>query len=179
MSVNSYTYGTMKGVHRRIGWVCPNRQMFDGETTPTAEDVELTLDQTASELHMRLARAGYPVSTAATLATDSPRAAAWMAALNEDGASAFILGTMPQAFDPEQAGVNPYKVCQKRWEDGLKMVDSQALDELDLYKSETESDQLYSGSGQDEDGYEKLPFFKRGQFDFPGSRSLTENDAQG
>lgn len=174
MSVNSYTYGTVKGVHRRIGWVVPNRQMFDGESTPTMEDVEATLDQAASEIHMRLARAGYPVNTAATLASDSPRTSVWLAALNEDGATVSILGTLPQAFDPEQAGVNPYKSCKDRWDAGLKLIDSSALDELDLYKAESESDQLYSGSTQDDDGNTKLALFTRGQFDYPGSRALTD-----
>src|SRR5574343_719867 len=169
MSVNAYTYGTLKGVHRRIGWLCPSRRMFDGETTPTAQDVELSLDQTASEIHMRLSRAGYPVNTAATLATDSPRAAAWLAALNEDGASAFILGTMPNAFDPETAGVNPYKACQSRFENGLKLIDTQALDALDLSKEVSEGNQLYSGSSQDDDGYTKNPLFKRDMFDYEGS----------
>ncbi len=174
--MNAYTYGTVKGVHRRMGWVVPGRRMFDGETVPTIEDVELTLDQSASEIHMRLSRAGYPVNTAATLATESPRAAAWLAALNEDGASAYLLGTMPQAFDPESAGVNPYKVCQKRFETGLTLIDTQALDSLDLSKDESESDQLWSGSSQDDDGYTKNPLFSRGMFDLPGSRSLTVSD---
>ena len=176
MSVNSYTYGTVKGVHRRIGWIVPNRQMFDGESVPTAEDVEQTLDQAASEIHMRLARAGYPVNTAATLSADSPRAYAWLQALNEDGAGATLLGSLPQAFDPDTSGPNAYKVLQGKWDNGLKLIDSRALDQLDLYKSDTDASEIYSGSLQDDEGYDKLPFFKRGMFDFPGSRSLTEAD---
>jgi hypothetical protein len=174
MALNSYTYGTVLGVHRRIGWLNANRTYFDGSTNPTIEQVELTLDQVATEIHANLAKAGYPVSTKATLESSSPFSAKWLALLNEDGAAAFILMSNPLAYDPESAGQNPAKFWQSRYTNGLALLASGFLDDLDLPKTESESSLLYSGSSQDEDGYEKNPLFYRGQFDYPSSRSLTE-----
>lgn len=174
MSVDSYTYGTVKGVFRRVGWLNAGRKNFDGTTQPTLEQVELTLDQVASRIHSALASAGYPVSSKADLTTASARAAAWLGTLNDDGAAADVLMTNPMAMDPESA-MNPGKYWGNKFDAEMKLIAGSFLATLGLERTSASSAQLRSGSYQNTDGEDKLPIFTREMFDYPGSRSLTED----
>lgn len=175
MAIGNYTYGTVAGVHRRISWVVPNRQYFDGHTTPTLADVETALDQIASEMHMLLAAGGYPINTAASVLTNSPRASAFLAALNEDGAAAQIAMLFPTAGDSETGENRPAAYWEKRYRKGLELFGSEALTRLSLSREADAGDLAYSGSTHDDTtGEDKVPLFTRGMTDYPNSRELTE-----
>ncbi len=175
MSVSDYTYGTVAGVHRRIGWINASRQMFDGETQPTLADVESTLDQVASRIHAALVQAGYPANTYTAVNTASARAALWLRALNEDGAAADLLMTFPMAGDPESGMKNTIAHWKKSFEGGLALIAGNFLDSMGLSRTIALSDQLRSGSYKTEDGETKLPVFTRDVFDYPSSRTLAED----
>lgn len=174
MSVNLYTYGTVKGVWRRIGWLNAGRMNFDGSTQPTLEQVEIALDQVASIIHARLTGAGYPASLKTDITTNAPRVSSWLERMNEDGAASDLLMTNPMAMDPDSA-VNPGKHWEKRFSEGLKLIDGPFLSDLGLARTNASSECLRSGSLENTDGETKLPIFTREMFDYPGSRSLTED----
>lgn len=174
MAVNSYSYGTVDGVYRRVGWLTEGRAYFAGDTRPSLEEVEQTLDNIASEIHMNLATAGYPVNTNAALTTDSARVQGWLKALNEDGAAAALCQMNPIAGNPESGENNPSAFWSSKYKNGLKLITQGGLDALGLSRTTTNADMIYSGSSEDDDGNEKLPIFTRGMTDFPSSRDLTE-----
>ena len=175
MSVSDYCYGTVAGVHRRIGWLNASRQMFDGETQPTLADVESTLDQVAARIHAALMQAGYPASTYTAVNTLSARASLWLRALNEDGAAADLLMTFPLAGDPESGMKNTISHWEKLFKNGLELIAGNFLDSMGISRTAAMSDQLRSGSYKTEDGATKLPVFARDTFDYPSSRSLSED----
>lgn len=172
MTVDTYTYGTVDGVHRRIGWLV-GRAPFDGSTQPALSEVEAALDGIASEIHAKLMETGYPVNTKSSVNNTSAQLANWLERINEDGAAADVLMTFPSATDPDSA-VNPQKYYSKRYEAGLNMIASKAIDRFGLSREETLSEGLESGSYKNSDGAVKKPLFTRDMTDYPGSRSLTE-----
>lgn len=174
VTVNEYTYGTVDGMHRRIGWLTEGKTYFDGDTDPTLEEVVATLDDIASDIHINLAGAGYPVNTNAALTSGSPRVQRWLQTLNEDGAAAFLGQQNPIAGNPENGENNPVAYWKARFKAGLKLIAEGGLDSLGLDRGTTNASLLFSGSSQDENGNDKLPIFKRNTFDYPGSRSLTD-----
>lgn len=173
MTVDTYTYGTVAGVHRRIGWIVASRAPFDGTTQPALSEVEAALDGIASNIHAKLIEAGYPVNTKASVTTTSARLAKWLENINEDGAAADLLMTFPSATDPDSAN-NPPKYFSKRYEAGLSMIAGKTLDRFGLSREETLSEGLESGSYKTSDGDVKKPLFSRSMMDYPSSRSLTE-----
>ena len=174
MAVSTFTYGSNDGVHLRVGWLIPGKAAFGATTEPSSGDVDVILDQVASEIHAKLAENGYPVNTSAVVLADAPRAHKFLSKLNEDGAASYLLQISPVANNPE-TGESPAVFWKKRYEEGLKIIASPALDKMSLSRDESLSNLLASGSYKDENGNEKKPYFKRGAFDFPGSRSLTED----
>ena len=173
MSVDSYTYGTVEGVHRRVGWVMNNRGPFDGTSQPALSEVEAILDDVASQVHAALSNAGYPVNTKAAMTTVSAQLAAWLARINDDGAAADILMTFPLALG-EQGSVSPAKYYADKFKAGLKEIEGRTIDRFGLSLSESLSSLLQSGSYKDTDGNVKKPLFTRDMTDYPGSRDLTE-----
>lgn len=172
MSVKDTTYGTVAGIQVRVGWMVSSRT-FSGSTTPNTTQVEGILDQIASEIHAKLAEAGYPISTKAVVTAAAPRAADWLEQLNEDGASALLLMTNPVAGDPEE-DKDPSGYWKSRYKEGLKMIKGTFLSFLGLSRDREMSDHLVSGSYKNTDGEKKLPIFTRNVFDYPSSRTLTE-----
>ncbi|KAF0138174.1 MAG: hypothetical protein FD153_1481 [Rhodospirillaceae bacterium] len=176
MGISSYSFGTVARVEALVGDVVASRA-FATETTPTLAQVEMFLDDAASEMHSAMAEGGYSLVTAVQLAIDAPRAANWLALLNTYGACAMALQSLPyeaQAAALPDAPPSRGNWFRKRFEDGLERIrKSNALARMGLARM-GRYDKVFAGSQEDEDGNEKLPFFKRGQFDYEGSRDLTE-----
>jgi hypothetical protein len=174
MAVNAYTYGEVSGVSRRVGWVVGRGREFTGNTVPTDLDVELLLDQVASEIHATLADNGYPINTKAAMTTASAQASPFLQRVNEDGAAAELLMTFAVAGDPEDTSPKPHTFYRKRYERGLELLKGAFLESAGVSRSTSLSNNLDSGSWKDSSGNEKLPVFTRDMSDFPGSRSLIE-----
>jgi len=174
MAVGDYTYGTEEGVEAKVGWVVPDRDFTDS-TTPTDSQVHTILDQVAAEVHAKLTEAGYPVQTKANVETNAPRALNWLIMLNEAGASAMVLQSFAIAGDPEAVST-PAGYWKKIYEDGLNMIKGRFLDELGLARTTQLSELLVGTSVDDTDGNRKKPIFKRDTFDYPSSRTLTEEE---
>ncbi len=174
MAVDSYTYGTLAGLQVKAGWVVPDRT-FSDSTTPSTTEVEGILDKIGSEIHMKLAEAGYPVDTKADVTTNAPRAVTWLEQLNEVGAACDIIQTYAIAGDPE-SGNRPSVHWCKRYQDGLKMIRGGALDFLGMSRDRDLSSNLVGTWYKNTDGVVKKPIFKRDTFDYPSSRSLTKED---
>ncbi len=176
MSVGTYTYGTVAGVTRKVGWVIAGHGNFSASTIPTTTDVELILDEVATEIHAKLADAGYALDTAAAVLASAPRASAWLAGLNECGAAARVLMGFAIASDPETGADHPEAYWKKRFEEGLKLIASKALRLFGMTKSEELSDLLVCTSVLDEDGNEKEPLFKRDMWNNPGTGPQASDD---
>ena len=175
MAVNEYTYGQVAGVARKVGWVTGKGNEFTGETDPSDTDVELILDEIASTIHGTLSANGYPIDTYDIINTAAPRAAAFLRKLNNDGAAADLVMQFSVAGDPEGEQFKPSKYWAQSYKSGLKLIATDFLDRAGLTRTQASSDLLESGSWKDDEGNVKAPLFRRGQFDFPSSRSLTNN----
>jgi hypothetical protein len=175
MATDVYTYGTVAGVFRRVGWLTQGRRMFDGDTQPPLADVEKCLDDIASEIHANLSKNGYPVNTKASVDVTAPRAGHWLEQLNDDGCASFLLMTNPVTYDPESSMGNPSKYYTARYKNGLEMINTNFLVDLALAKTTDDTDMLFSGSTHDDEGVDKVPLFTRAMFDYPSSRSLTDD----
>lgn len=172
MSLNATTYGTIVGLTPKCAWLVPDRA-FDGSSIPTLTEAEEALNQTASQIHAKLAEAGYAIETLTTVTSDAPRAEEWLARVNEAGAAADLIQGFAIADDPE-ARTTPSAFWRKIFEDGLKMIAGSFLSEMGLSKNREKSQYLTATSLDNEDGKEKLPLFRRSTFDAPGARSLTK-----
>lgn len=173
MAVKATTYGTVLGVEKYIGHIVDKRK-FTSETSPSVEQVEAFIDEVASDIHIRLTEAGYDVLTKAALIIAAPRVADWLEQLNNIGAVARVLRSMPYEADPDSETRPSF---QAMFEKMCKMMASTTLEDLGLTSSgvSPSSEMLGSGSYDDSDGNVKLPVFKRGMFDFPGTQELTED----
>ena len=176
MALSDYTYGTVEGVYRRIAWLMPGLAYFAGDTNPTMGQVESMLDDSASEIHARLAKAGYPVSTNTAITSSAPRAQRWLQALNEMGAALAILDMFPATGDPDSGDNKAAARMGKRYTANLDLIAGDALNVLGLTRTTDTASMAYSGSSENEDGEDKLPLFTRGMMDYPASRSLTEDE---
>lgn len=175
MALNSYTYGTVAGVHRRVGWLTKGRAFFAGDTLPTLEEVEGALDNIAAEIHTYMATSSYPIETNATLTTTYPRVQAWLKMLNEDGAAAVLCMINPIAGNPDESQQsNPGTFWNKKYTKGLELIAKDGISKLGLDKSTTNASMLFSGSSEDSSGNTKKPIFTRAMSDYPASRDLTE-----
>lgn len=172
MAVGEFTYGTTLGVQTKAGWVVPGRD-FSDTTTPTTTEVNTLLDQLCSDIHAKLAEAGYPIDTKVDVLANAPRAVAWLEYLNEAGVAAALIQQFAIAGDPEAVG-NPAEFWLSRYKDGLKMIAGSFLESMGLTRTRDLSAPLVGTWYKDGDGNVKKPLFKRGQFDYPSSRSLTE-----
>ena len=170
MPTSTNSYGTSTGIERLVGDVFVSRAITS-TTIPSLTYVEGMIDQTAAELNRALAAAGYsaPISTGETINRQ------WISGINEYGAAALVLGSMPMtALSPgkEEAGNNRMEMFQAFFNAALKTIAEQRLS---AGRSRGRLGAVKSGSATDSDGNTKLPLFKRGQDDYPGSRSLVES----
>lgn len=169
MATSTNSYGTSTGIAELVGDVVVART-FTSTSVPSLVYVEGMIDRTAAELNRALAAAGYtaPISTSETINRQ------WIAGINEYGAAALVLGSMPMtAISPgrEEAGSNRMEMFQAFFNKALTTIKNQ---ELSAGRSRGRLGAVFAGSQSDSDGNRKLPLFTRGQDDYPGSRSLTE-----
>jgi len=170
MATSSNTYGTSTGIERLVGDIVLSRT-FTTTTVPTSAQVDLFLDQTAADLNVTLAGAGYtaPVST-----SSDPITHRWLESVNEMGAAALILGSIPMtAIAPgvEDAGSNRMEMFQAQFNRALTRIEEQ---KISAARGRSRLGAVFSGSQEDTDGNRKLPIFKRGADKTPGTRPLTE-----
>lgn len=173
MAIDSYSYGTSAGVTQKAGWVVPDRTFASG-STPSDTEVHNIIDLVASEIHMAMAEAGYPRDTKDDVTISAPRAVKWLEQLNEMGAAADIIQNFGIAGDPEN-NERPSGYWRKRYEDGLKLINGSALERMGLARTKDLSVNMVGTWYKNTDGERKKPLFKRGQFDYPSSRELTED----
>ncbi len=178
MSVGAYTYGTVAKVEALVGDVVASRTFATG-TVPALARVEAFLDDTASLMRAALAQGGYAIQTKTALTASAPRAVDWLSLLNVYGACALVLQSLPyeaQSAALPDAPPSRGNWFQRRFEDGLERIRKEGFLAVMGLTRTGRYDLVFAGSQEDSDGDEKQPFFKRGQDDYAGSRTLVGDD---
>jgi hypothetical protein len=170
MATSSDSYGTSTGVERLIGDIFVSR-ILSSTTVPTLTQVEFFIDDIASELNRELAAASFqvPVSTSA-----NPLEARWLESINNYGAAAIILGSMPMtAISPgaEDAGSNRMAMYQIFFNNALTSIRD---NRFTAARVRGRLGGVFSGSQNDIDGNRKKPIFTREDGHTPGIDSLIE-----
>ncbi len=169
MTVAANSYGTATGIERLVGDVFVSRTI-SSTTIPSLTYVEGMIDQTAADLNRELAAAGY----ATPISTGQADAYAWARSINEQGAAALVLGSMPMtSISPgrEDAGNNRLALFSAAFNKALSDIKDHRLVAT---RSRGRLGAVFAGSQTDSDSQRKLPLFRRDQDSYPGSRSLTE-----
>ncbi len=145
---------------------------IDTGTSPTTAEVLQIIEDIEAEMHVHLEQNGY--STPIVVGTNA-NAFNYTVGAATHGACVVILRmlpaesyTLPGEEGPAQGRGQFHEQKFSRWK---KLVDDQMLPaarDVGLLGN------VFAGSQKDSDGNTKVPLFKRDQFDFPGSRSLTE-----
>jgi hypothetical protein len=167
MAVGANTYGTVARMEALIGDLVDSRA-FSTSTTPKLAQVEVLLDDVASEINVLLEEGLYAIPVAVA---DDPVAHAYLVSINSFGAAVLVLGTLPEGSFAEE-GDGRAATYAKAYSNGLMLIRRQGLKAA---RAENRFARTFAGSQEDSDGNKKLPIFKRGRFDYPGSRGLTED----
>ena len=170
MSLGLYTYGSVAGVVVYVGYMPGGQERhFTESTVPSESTVESILDQVASEINLLLADNGYQIDLAATVLADAPRAYDFLAQVNNLGAAARVLMTMPMDIDPD---IDTRPSFAAMYKDQLKKFEGGGLETMGLIRPSNLAGNLrMANTGQfNADGTTKLPLFHRGQFAPPGLR---------
>jgi len=167
---SSNSYGTSTGIERLIGDIVISRA-FTTTTVPNSTTVELFIDDIASELNRELAASGYqvPVST-----TANPLEHRWLESINDKGAAAMILGSMPAvSFAPgfEDAGTNRAEMFIGFFTRALTAIQEHRFT---ADRTRGRLGAVFSGSQSDTNGSRKKPLFKRDDGRRTGIDSFTE-----
>lgn len=170
MALDANTYGTVAFVESMVGDMVDLRTFTDS-TVPTVIQVETFLDLVADELNMVLKVKGYDVPVVE--ATD-PETYGWLQKVNSMGASALVLGSLPQSMwrEPE---ADVAAQSRRMFFENQVIKAGQRIEEGSLPAARTplSMHELTAGSATDDDGNVKKPIFKRGILDYPGARTLT------
>lgn len=174
MTVAANTYAAVTDIERLIGDIVDSRT-FTASTTPTVTEVELELDNAAAELNAALDAVGYTVPVDED---DYPTAYAYIKAANAYGAAAVILSTVPaEGFEPSEEVESPAtsraQTYANKFKSAIKRIESE---KLRAGRRVRRLERVFTGSQQDDNGNEKKPIFTRGMDDYPGRRSLVEED---
>ena len=182
MTVNSYTYCTALDIQSLIGDIIGGR-VFTTASSPSLAEVESQCDNVAALIHAKLAEEGYISTTNGTLLTNAylvanyPLVAGFLKSLNIQGACHQVLQSVPgMAVDPSDSEAPNQRANQfkKRFDDGLKSIGGQLIDNLGLARSVRRTQRVTAVQDIDPvTGYHKVPFFTRGMTDISGSRNLT------
>lgn len=169
MAVGANTYGSVSGVERLVGDIVQDRD-FSTSTVPTEAQVELILDDIAADLNRALLASGYsaPISTGDSISRT------WITSINNYGAAAQVLVTIPTtAIAPgqEQAAGGRSQYYQTLFDRAISQIEEH---KLSASRSRGRLGAIKSGSQSDTDGNRKLPSFKRSLTDFPSNISRTE-----
>lgn len=164
MAVGANTYGTVAGIQRLIGDIVESRTFAVG-TVPSLVEVEAQLDLVAAEINAELDQAGYVVPQ---VSASWPSAYDFLKAINEYGAAAVLLGTVPaEVYDPDaevtSGGTTRIQMYSAKFRSGLKRISDQ---KLRAGRRLRRLERVFAGSEEDEDGNAKDPFFTRGMHDY-------------
>jgi hypothetical protein len=174
MSVGTNTYAGHKDVERLIGDLVESRTFTTG-TVPSLAQVETELDNAAADLNRELDQAGFTVPVSET---DYATAYQYLKAANTYGAAAVLLSTLPATvYNPdeevEQPGETRASTYGNKFKSALKAIRE---NRLRAGRRVRRLERVFAGSQENEDGEEKLPIFTRGMDDYPGRRSLVDED---
>jgi len=171
MATSSDSYGNTTGVERLVGDIVVSRT-FSTTTVPTLLQVELSIDDIGADLNVALSANGYsvPVST-----SSDPQVHRWLEAINNFGAAALVLGTLPMtAIAPglEDVGTNRMELYQAFFNRAITRIDEKKVRASKSPRGRLGA--IMAGSQSDTDGNRKLPLFKRDADNFPSTRPFTE-----
>jgi len=172
MSLESWAYTTsVADVQARVGDITANSRVFSSTTTPTLVQAQEYVNQAAAELNMLLQANRY---TAPVSASADPYAHRMLRAAVADGAAARILAALPAdsfAYNVgEEEGRGRGLYYQQSFQHVLKLIRD---GRFEAARSRSIGGGMMVGSKETRAGVDKEPFFKRGQFDISGTRSLT------
>ena len=170
MPLDANTYGTVAGVERLIGDIVASRT-FTISTTPTLAQAEAELDNVAADINSALDVMGYTVKVDST---NYPHAYNFLAAANEYGAAARLLGTIPtEAYDPDEQMTDTGATRAQMYERYLNRALKRIWDrKLKAGMTTGRFSRLKSGA------QEKDPLYRRRMEEYPGARILpTEEDS--
>ena len=172
MTVSTNSYGFSTGVEGLIGDLVVSRA-FTTTTIPTLLQVERQIDLVAANLNRELQAAGFAVPVSTGASDDIARQ--WLVGINEMGASARLLAMLPMtaiAPDIEDGGANRMAFFQSEYIKALRDIRD---NRLVATRARGRLSAVFSGSQEDSDGNQKEPLFRRGAYDTPGTRSLTDS----
>lgn len=174
MTVEANTYAEHEDVERLIGDIVSGRE-FTADTVPSLAQVETELDNAAADINRELDQVGYTVPV---VEADWPTAYAFLKAANAYGAAAVLLSTIPaEAYNPEDevetGGEDRSKTYSIKFNHALKAIRES---KFRAGRRKNRLADAFAGSQETEDGEEKLPIFTRGMDDYPGRRSLVNED---
>lgn len=177
MAVDADSYGTVARVEAIVGDIAANAtdpREFATTTIPTLEQVEGFIDDVASELNVALINAGY--TSPVVVGTDKA-AFNYLRHANSCGAVLLVLDSLPlDAYETPNPGGPPTGRrghCQNVYLAALRIIEQERLT-ADRATGGTHLSDLKVGSATDSDGNTNKPIFKRGDTDYPSSRSLTK-----
>lgn len=164
MAVSNNTYGSVLAIERMVGDIVLDRD-FTTTSVPTTAQVEQILDDVAADMNRSLLASNY----AAPISTGDSINRSWAVSINNYGAAALVLATIPQhAMTPgqEALGAARIQMYQALYDRGITSIEDNKLDAGRNRRSRLGA--IYSGSQEDTDGNTKKPSFTRTMTDFPG-----------
>lgn len=174
MTIEANTYAEHEDVERLIGDIVESREFTTG-TIPSLAQVEEELDNAAHDLNRELDQVGYTVPVSET---DWPTAYKFLKAANAYGAAAVLLSTVPsEGYEPAEEVETPAATRAQTYANKFKSA-LKAIREnrLRAGRRKARLADAFAGSQETDDGEEKLPIFTRGMDDYPGRRSLVNED---
>lgn len=175
MAVDANTYGTVARVEAMVGDLVADRTFADGgsPTIPSLTEVELFLDDVASEINVELDYMNYTVPVSAS---NFPAAHAFLAAANSAGAAAKVLGMLPAEsyVDPEneESAAGRKQFLDRQLWLAIKRI-REGRFRADMRQSRLADFRI--GSRLDDDSYTKLPLFTRDKFNYPNTTPIVES----
>jgi hypothetical protein len=163
-------YGSVAGIEGLVGDVVEDRTFTLG-TVPSYDTVTELLEGVASALNVELSQQGYQTPVRAV---DDPVTYQYLSYVNNAGAAARVLSTMPMESyvmpDEDQSGGDRRQMLDRELSHAIRRIQSQ---ELPATRSTGMLSRVFAGSQENSDGNTKNPLFTRGMTDYPSSRSLT------
>lgn len=156
MATSTNTYGFTTGLERRIGDIVASRA-FTTATVPTSCQAVSILEDIAADMNRALLAAGYQ----APISTGDFTNRRWAQKVNEDGAAAMVLATLPMtaiAPNAEDAGANRAELYWSLFNAGMTAIQE---NRISATRVTTRLGNTMAGSQSDSDNNRKLPFFTR------------------
>jgi len=160
-------YATEGEVEVLVGDVVNSRNFTDS-TVPTTSQVALFITQRDALLDNALSMVGY--STPVTLAAD-PNAYNLLVHASSCGVASDVMAAFFPMMSFAEGGepIGRYAHFRSTFDAAVKLIRSGGLS-----ASISATSRIFTGSQENSDGETKQPLFKRGIFDYPGSRILSE-----